>query len=89
MQVPQRVELPDPVAAMAAGHFHTLALTRGGDVWAWGRNGSGQLGVGARAGRGDQCTPQCLEDLAGASICALSSAWSACSGVAVPAKFAG
>ena len=55
------------MAALAAGHFHTLALTRGGDVWAWGRNGSGQLGVGATAGRGDQCTPQRLEDLAGAA----------------------
>ena len=62
------MDLPDPVAALAAGHFHTLALTQGGDVWAWGRNGSGQLGVGAAAGRRDQCRPQRLEDLAGVHV---------------------
>ena len=67
------MDLPDPVAALAAGHFHTLALTRGGDVWAWGRNGNGQLGIGTTAGRGDHCTPQRLEDLAGAAVCRLQS----------------
>jgi alpha-tubulin suppressor-like RCC1 family protein len=33
-----------PVTDVAAGSNHTLALTAAGDVWAWGDDGSGQLG---------------------------------------------
>ena len=32
--------------AIAAGDYHTLAVGENGEVWAWGRNASGQLGVG-------------------------------------------
>jgi alpha-tubulin suppressor-like RCC1 family protein len=38
--------LPPDVIAVAAGHFHTLAVTRGGELWAWGRNKERQLGLG-------------------------------------------
>ncbi|WP_436411130.1 RCC1 domain-containing protein, partial [Thermus scotoductus] len=31
---------------VAAGYFHSLAWTEGGDLWAWGSNLSGQLGTG-------------------------------------------
>jgi len=34
------------VVAVAAGGFHSLALLRSGEVWAWGANWFGQLGVG-------------------------------------------
>jgi alpha-tubulin suppressor-like RCC1 family protein len=34
------------IAAIAAGTSHSLALTTGGNVYAWGANGSGQLGIG-------------------------------------------
>lgn len=37
--------LVDQVVAVAAGNSHSLALTMpGGKVWAWGENGSGQVG---------------------------------------------
>jgi alpha-tubulin suppressor-like RCC1 family protein len=34
------------VTSVAAGGDHSLALTSGGNVWAWGANSSGQLGNG-------------------------------------------
>eukprot|EP01062_Namystynia_karyoxenos_P024507 TRINITY_DN19562_c0_g1_i1.p1 TRINITY_DN19562_c0_g1~~TRINITY_DN19562_c0_g1_i1.p1 ORF type:complete len:1129 (+),score=139.22 TRINITY_DN19562_c0_g1_i1:80-3388(+) len=38
--------LPPCVVAVAAGGGHCVAVTAAGDVWAWGANGQGQLGVG-------------------------------------------
>ncbi|MHB8765811.1 MAG: RCC1 domain-containing protein, partial [Deferrisomatales bacterium] len=35
--------LPANVAAVAAGSFHSLALTEAGEVWAWGANGQFQV----------------------------------------------
>ena len=43
---PGRVQGIGPVAALAAGHGHVLALDRRGKVWAWGANAGGQLGNG-------------------------------------------
>jgi alpha-tubulin suppressor-like RCC1 family protein len=36
------------VTSVRAGGKHSLALTSAGQVWAWGHNGSGQLGDGTR-----------------------------------------
>ncbi|CAH9128773.1 unnamed protein product [Cuscuta epithymum] len=36
--------LPRDVTSIAAGHFHSLAVTRKGHVYAWGRNLEAQLG---------------------------------------------
>lgn len=33
--------------AVAAGHRHSLGLTKQGQLWAWGYNGNGELGFGA------------------------------------------
>jgi alpha-tubulin suppressor-like RCC1 family protein len=41
--------LPADVVKVAASHFHTLALTRSGELWAFGRNKERQLGLGADA----------------------------------------
>jgi alpha-tubulin suppressor-like RCC1 family protein len=37
--------------SIATGDYHSLALLDNGTVWAWGDNGSGQLGDGATASR--------------------------------------
>ena len=39
------------VVAVAAGDHHTVAVTRDGGAWAWGRNDRGQLGDGTREDR--------------------------------------
>jgi alpha-tubulin suppressor-like RCC1 family protein len=43
---PQRVGLPGPAAAIAAGGTHSLAALRDGTVRAWGENARGQIGDG-------------------------------------------
>ncbi|HEX8337774.1 MAG TPA: S8 family serine peptidase, partial [Pyrinomonadaceae bacterium] len=45
---PVRVKALGDVKAIAAGGSHALALKADGTLWAWGSNGGGQLGVGAR-----------------------------------------
>jgi alpha-tubulin suppressor-like RCC1 family protein len=41
--------LPPTIRAIAAGRRHSLAFDASGRVWAWGRNGEGQLGNGGTA----------------------------------------
>lgn len=63
------VQRPTPVAvfdrseagvvAVGAGSCHTLAATRTGAVFAWGRNNWGQLGLGPPLGDG-RCAPEQL-----------------------------
>lgn len=40
-----------PIAMLAAGHGHVLALGRNGSVWSWGANSAGQLGTGSLSER--------------------------------------
>ncbi|XP_053477990.1 probable E3 ubiquitin-protein ligase HERC6 [Ictalurus furcatus] len=46
--VPLVIPLPVqiPVVQVACGNFHSLALTKGGEVYSWGQNKYGQLGLG-------------------------------------------
>ncbi|XP_010241665.1 PREDICTED: ultraviolet-B receptor UVR8 [Nelumbo nucifera] len=49
---PTRIEgLPDDVLSIGAGHYHSLAVTAQGEVWAWGRNNEAQLGRGLSSPR--------------------------------------
>ena len=48
------------VQAISAGDCHSMALTRDGKVFAWGRNHAGQLGDGTSE---DRTTPVAVPDL--------------------------
>ena len=57
----------DPVIDVQCGHFHTICLTRDGEVWSFGRNDDGQCGVplsgGARSDTSAITAPAWLESL--------------------------
>ncbi|KAH7861626.1 hypothetical protein Vadar_028592 [Vaccinium darrowii] len=55
--------LPSDVCSISAGHYHSLAVTRQGDVWAWGRNVEGQLGRGLLTPRESWNEPKKVEGL--------------------------
>lgn len=64
---PRRVVLPLPVLRVAAGDAFALALLRNGEVFSWGDNSMGQLGVGGRKSLlSDEpnCTPRGVKGLA-------------------------
>jgi RHS repeat-associated protein len=46
-QMPVQVQgLPTNIVSIAAGGYHSLALDSGGNIWGWGYNSDGELGVG-------------------------------------------
>jgi alpha-tubulin suppressor-like RCC1 family protein len=55
------------VVAIAAGAQHTVALDNNGEVWTWGGNGQGQLGLGDTT---DRSAPQKVAGLAGITLIA-------------------
>ncbi|MEW5299230.1 MAG: hypothetical protein WDW36_002265 [Sanguina aurantia] len=70
---PVEVSIPDPVKVVAAGEFHTLCLTRTGDVWAFGASGSGQLGLGSSAADTPrQVEPRLVKALQGVRVVGLA-----------------
>jgi len=48
---PIPTHIMENVIAVSAGEMHTLAITKNGELWAWGRNGNGQLGDGTTTDR--------------------------------------
>ncbi|XP_058082038.1 ultraviolet-B receptor UVR8 [Magnolia sinica] len=56
-------DLPPDISAIAAGHYHSLAVTHGGEVWAWGRDQEGQLGRGLPSPRDSWNQPKRVEGL--------------------------
>ncbi|KAH6775468.1 Regulator of chromosome condensation family protein [Perilla frutescens var. hirtella] len=55
--------LPPDVCSVAAGHYHSLAVTSEGHVWAWGRNTESQLGRSPLTPREMWNKPQKVEGL--------------------------
>lgn len=63
------VSIDQPVVELAAGLGHSLALTENGEVYAWGNNSNGQLGLG---GLDNKATPQKLTNLSNIQAIAAS-----------------
>lgn len=55
--------LPPDVSSIAAGHYHSLAVTSLGHLWAWGRNSEVQLGRGSLSSRESWNEPRRVEGL--------------------------
>ncbi|KAL1817970.1 hypothetical protein ACET3Z_020544 [Daucus carota] len=55
--------LPSDVSAVAAGHYHSLAVTSRGQLWAWGRNNEAQLGRGFNSPRETWYEPKRVQEL--------------------------
>lgn len=44
---PKRIQMEDKVIKISCGKHHTLALTEHGEIYTWGSNHHGQLGIGS------------------------------------------
>ena len=62
-------------ATIAAGHYHTCALSKRGEVTCWGYNGDGQLGDGTTATR---WTPTPVPGLQGGVASIAAAGWHTC-----------
>lgn len=60
-RVPRPVTLPAPALSIAAGAWHSAACLSSGEVYVWGSNAAGQLGLGE--GRPGRPAPKCLKAL--------------------------
>lgn len=60
--------LPSDIVTVHAGHYHSLATTSQGDLWAWGRNNEAQLGRGLSA-RETWNEPRRVEGLENVKVC--------------------
>ncbi|KAI4815496.1 hypothetical protein KUCAC02_005638 [Chaenocephalus aceratus] len=61
-----QMPLPIPVIQVACGNSHSLALTKGGDVFSWGSNSHGQLGLGKEVSL--QFVPDLVRALTGVAV---------------------
>ncbi|KAJ9558736.1 hypothetical protein OSB04_013350 [Centaurea solstitialis] len=43
--------LPEDIVKISAGYYHSSAITESGELYMWGKNSSGQLGLGRKAAK--------------------------------------
>ncbi|XP_061538202.1 probable E3 ubiquitin-protein ligase HERC6 isoform X1 [Phycodurus eques] len=67
---PVQIPMPIPVIQVACGNYYSLALTKGGDVFSWGLNSHGQLGLGRQTSL--QYTPLQVPALNGIPVSQIS-----------------
>lgn len=60
--------LPSDVVSVSAGHYHSLAVTAEGELWAWGRNEEVQLGRGLHEPRHIWNEPQRVKGLTNVKV---------------------
>ncbi|KAK9056844.1 hypothetical protein SSX86_024208 [Deinandra increscens subsp. villosa] len=72
--------LPPDVSTIAAGHYHSLAVTSEGHLWSWGRNVEHQLGRSADSPREAWVEPQRVNGLSGVRSASASGVVSAAIG---------
>uniref|UniRef100_A0A672GK40 HECT domain-containing protein n=1 Tax=Salarias fasciatus TaxID=181472 RepID=A0A672GK40_SALFA len=72
VRVPRNIKsLSDvQIAQVACGYWHSHALSRGGQIFSWGQNRYGQLGLGANAQ--SISTPQLIQSLQGIPFAQIS-----------------
>ncbi|CAJ1067797.1 probable E3 ubiquitin-protein ligase HERC4 [Xyrichtys novacula] len=72
VRVPRNIKtLSDvQVAQVACGYWHSLALSRGGQIFSWGQNRYGQLGLGINGQ--SICSPQIIQSLQGVPFTQIS-----------------
>lgn len=66
---PVQVGIDSNWTAISAGRYHSLALKSDGNIWAWGSNGFGQLGIGNTDGKSSPVTTS------GSSWSKISAGW--------------
>ncbi|KAL6227157.1 hypothetical protein ACLB2K_001116 [Fragaria x ananassa] len=67
---PTRVpSLPSDITAVTAGHYHSLAVTSQGQLWAWGRDLEAQLGRGGPSPRDSWNEPRRVTGLDRVNVC--------------------
>ncbi|KAL8238006.1 hypothetical protein R6Q59_019087 [Mikania micrantha] len=75
------LNLPPDVSSVAAGHYHSLAVTSEGHLWSWGRNVEHQLGRAVDSPRETWVEPQRISGLSGVRSASASGVVSAAIGV--------
>jgi len=65
--IPQKIEyvFPDKIISICCGSYHSMTLTKCGQVYSWGLNSSGQLGIDSFS---NKLTPQSIDHLKGIAI---------------------
>ncbi|KAL4640445.1 putative E3 ubiquitin-protein ligase HERC6 [Arapaima gigas] len=66
ISIPVKPSVSKRVVQVACGNHHSLALTIGGEVYSWGLNSHGQLGLGSEVSR--QPVPSQIQSLVGVPV---------------------